>query len=308
MVVFIICYLINPTIACGQSATASANEQPFFNEDFWQKVTIAIVAAILSFVSSYLMFRTSERRKPRAQISFSIDTSSALGPFTDDLSEATQVLFRGTVVKHLYQVKCALRNTGNVLIRKEEIRFAFPEETRILEFCATPEPEKEIGMKVDPEYNNHVNDRRVVIDYLPKQRVLNFCFVVDGERPDLTPYPKNETEEVDFIEGELRQVRYDEDVIRRFLIIVILLWSVPETAHIIPFYQLANPVAALVEIILVGFLIPLVPRASQILAHRILRLRSEVSHTNITSRGDVIISGESPPVQTQVSDQVLLVE
>jgi hypothetical protein len=162
------------TLSTLHAQTNSPITVSFFTEDFWQKVTIAIISAILALVSSYLIFRANERSKPRAQLSYNIDMDRALSPFKQALEKDTQVLFRGSDVQNLFQIKCLVRNTGNTIVRQEEIRFSFGDTAKILDF-SPPEPEAEIGLSTDGSLNRHQTDRRISVNFLSKTKRNEPC-------------------------------------------------------------------------------------------------------------------------------------
>ncbi len=121
---------------------------------------------------------------------------------------------------------------------------------------------------------------------------MNFDFVVDGERPQLRLYAKNDKEDVDFVAGELRQIRYDEDILKRFFIIFLLLLILPDTfVSIIPIGELSGMAKGFAQIVLFAFLLPLLSRASQIIAHRILQMRNE-GYRLSANRGAIVIGGD----------------
>jgi hypothetical protein len=280
--------LLSTTNANGQ--TGPILGQSFLSEDFWQKITIAIVAAILAFSSSYLIMRFTERRKPRAQISYSINTDRALTPFKEELKKDTQVRYQNNVVQNLFLVKCVIRNTGNMVVRGEELRFSFSNSAKILDFSIFPEPEREFGLVEDNPLRRDQTERRVVIDYFPRNRELTFGFIVDGERPELKPYAKNDKEDVEFAKGELQQAKYDEEIVGRSIILVFLLIALPHLAELIPVYGLSGLLAGIIQISLLGFLLPLLPRLSQILARRLLHPFQEAglhAHDSLIIQGTV---------------------
>ena len=64
-----------------------------------------------------------------------------------NVRKRVKVFYDSEEIDNLYDIKFYLENIGNQVIKSEEIRFRFPEETRILDFSFDPEPVQE--MKVE---------------------------------------------------------------------------------------------------------------------------------------------------------------
>lgn len=77
------------------ATTGSSNGTPFVLNDFWQKVSLAVLAAVLGFVCSYVLEPRKERREPTRRLTYDVEVRSGMSAIPSDLRDRIQVLYGG---------------------------------------------------------------------------------------------------------------------------------------------------------------------------------------------------------------------
>jgi hypothetical protein len=181
-----------------QSQTSSPEAASFFNTDFWQKVILAILSATLAFVSGYVLAGINRKRQEtEKKLSYSLSIENGLVKIEKDIRERVKVLYDSEEIENLYNVSFDLENTGATVVKSQEIRFAFTEDTRILDFSFEPKPEPE--MKVEKiEAGLRSFERKCKIGQIERGQKLSIRFTTTSksELQEVKLHPYNEVGDV----------------------------------------------------------------------------------------------------------------
>jgi len=71
---------------------ASPPDESLFTKDFWVKVTIAVISAILAFLSAYILAQLKQRKEPKKQLSYNVSIREGLVEVKKDVREKVKVL------------------------------------------------------------------------------------------------------------------------------------------------------------------------------------------------------------------------
>jgi hypothetical protein len=193
---------------------------------------IAVLAAILGFVSAYAINQIQRRQEPRKQLSWELHSEQAQLQVSSEIEERVSVLYRDTRVKNLTAVSCTILNTGNRSVKNEQIRFNFGDRTNALEHSLYPPPEPELGaVQVD---NHGLTDRDFVyrIGQLEVGEQVGFLFVLASQDPIVSPAPPHATNEegdVKFIRRGIERIVADQEHLRPFLLALFAFIVIPLT-------------------------------------------------------------------------------
>jgi hypothetical protein len=164
----------------------------FFNTTFWQNVAVAILSAVLAFLSGYAL--------------------------ADEL------------IDNLYNVEFELENTGDTVVKSQEIRFEFPEDTRILDFSFDPEPEPEMGVtKIETGEGLKPHERKCRIGQIERGQKVGFQFAATNKADiqEVKIHPFNEIGDVEFSPREIAKQMSDKEQVTKFLIYSIFYLLIP---------------------------------------------------------------------------------
>ncbi len=236
------------------------------SEDLTQKIGLAFLSAILGFGVALILDWMRKRREARAQISWEGETSQGLLSIKTEVRQRVQVLYDQGPVEGLFAVTCRLVNTGNQNIRKHSFRFAFPEESRVLEAYSDPAPEPEIGLAEVTGESLPATQRKYRIVQFPQGSDLSFKFLIDSQEPPVwTVYSFSDEGDVQFQSREAGRTREDVEQLRPFLVLLFLLLVVPPILADVP-GDLGNLANASARIVLVACLAFYLRPVSKIIA------------------------------------------
>lgn len=99
--------------------------------------------AILSFVSSYVIFRLS-KKKEKKEISYDLKITNGLLNIKEVIKNDTKVLFKNNPADKLSYIEIDFYNSGDYVIKNQEIRLECPVQNQILEIIYEPKLEPEL--------------------------------------------------------------------------------------------------------------------------------------------------------------------
>ena len=190
---------------------------------------VAILAAILGFVSAYAIYQIQRRREPRKQLSWELHSREAQLEVSSEIKERVSVLYRDIRVQNLTAVICVVANTGNRVVKNEQVRFNFGDRAQVLEHSLYPAPEPELGVVqvYDPGLTSL--DYVYRIGQLEVDDQVRFLFVLSSQNPIDPPAPhaKNEEGDVKFIRRGTERIVADQEHLRPFFIALFAFLVVP---------------------------------------------------------------------------------
>ena len=243
--VFVIC-----SVNC--NAAEEANESVSFSlgGDFLEKIVIAIVTAIFTFLSiSFLEYR-KQKRKPKKQLSYDTEIKEDLVAVERNIKEKVKVLYSDQLIENLYHVACDVENTGNMVVKDHYIRFEFPKGTDIVDSFFEPTPEREINVEELQDPDLELHEKRYRIGHLECKQQVGYRFILTGStRVDPKLHPFNEAGDVDFVHRSIRRISEEMDDITGFVTLFLLFLIIPPLFYIIP-SELGSMAAGVVRLII----------------------------------------------------------
>ncbi len=141
---------------CGIASEALPTQSSFFEQEFWEKVTVALVSAVLAFIGSFILLQFQKRRESKKMLSYDTFIRKGLVEVEEDVKEKVKVLYEGNEIKDLYHVACNVQNTGNTVVTNQYLRFEFSVGTSIVDKYYDPEPERELAVEESTDTNGSI--------------------------------------------------------------------------------------------------------------------------------------------------------
>lgn len=246
----------------------------FSNKAFWEKFTIIIITAIISFLSSYVLARKKQRREPKKQLSYDAVINKGLVEIAKDIRSKIKILYNEVEIESLFNTICNIKNTGNTVIKDQYIRFEFSQGTNIIEFFFDPIPEREIGVEEIKEDVLNKNEKRFLIKHLEKEQQVNFRFILtNNQNIKLSLHPFNEMGDVDFIPRAIGKIADEKFYVARFLMLYLVFLIVPRVLYIIPF-GFGDIAAGLSRLAILFFILPNIKPFIEVISEIIFQLYS----------------------------------
>jgi hypothetical protein len=232
--------------------------------------SLAAFTAICGFIFAVILQRVQDHRAPRKGISWDVEIERP-AQLDNDEDNRIGILYNGSPVKDLFQVRILVENTGNTLIRNEYVRFRMPSGARLLEMAPDPAPEQELGVSEDESFASGPTERRYKIGHLEAGQSVSFLIVTDGGTwyswHDIHPY--NEEGGVPFQQRDIARAKEDAEEVQpfirnlaAFLLLTILVSITPSPA------SYAFSALALIPCISILIAAPRILRVAQQLMHR----------------------------------------
>lgn len=285
------------TSAC--TTAAAAPTIGGFGPDFWQKVTIALIAAVFGFIANYALAQLRRRAEPRKQLSYDIEVDRGLVAVQQKIKEKIKVFYEGHEIGDLYHVTCNVQNSGNTVVRNQYLRFSFSPQTQIVDEYFDPEPQPEIDVRSSPTPTLKPSERRYSVAHLEKGQGVAFRFITTGSMPPtLEVHPSNEAGDVGFVPRSVTFTVGDLHHIQAFVTLFVLFWIIPPIIDsVLPFF---GPIAAaLIRLAILAIMAPHIRPFARVASDIIVRLslrrsiESRMSLVNVKEADMIDVRTES---------------
>jgi hypothetical protein len=292
-----------------QTSSSAIPAQPsdaasFFNTTFWQNVAVAVLSAVLAFLSGYALAGASKKKGSGKKLSYSLSITNGVVQVDKEVKERVKILYNDELIDNLYNVDFELENTGDTVVKSQEIRFEFPEDTRILDFSFEPEPEPEMcATKIVAGAGLKQHERKCRIGQIERGQKLGVQFAVTNKSDvqEVKIHPFNEIGDVDFSPREIAKQLSDKEQITKFLIYSIFYLLIPPIFDSILF---GYTMAGVARLIILFNLFKLIAPFSEAIADVITRFASfaidsgKVRYIDINGKvgESIIVTGDSNTV------------
>jgi hypothetical protein len=276
VIFFLSTLLIVSTQSLAQTPTPTASSNnTFFDKTFLQNVAVAIVSAILAFLSGYALSGLSRRQGSGKRLSYNLSLEKGLVTVEKNIKNKVKVLYEGQEVENLYHIKCDIENTGNTVVKSQYIRFEFPKGTDILDFSFDPVPEPEMKIEKISEAGLSSHEIKCRIGQIEREQRIGFRFTVTSSLDvELKLHPFNDSGDVEFSPRAVSKLANEQELITKFLTIYLMNILIPEIFDIISI-PLSDLIGGLVRLVLLIYLYPLIVPFSQAVAKIISKWSSE---------------------------------
>jgi hypothetical protein len=211
---------LNHIFVFDAATTAASNNS---SSDTLSKVVFSVGSAVLGAALSYVVALLLARRNPHKQISWEATTDRSLLAVSSEIRDNVQISYKHENINDLVAIKCRVTNTGNVVVKNEQLRFAFPDGTRILEADFAPQPERELrASRVDlPDLKD--TERMFSVGQMEASQEVSFVFMATGPRAEEWGlYHSNEEGGVDFRQRDANRIKDEQEHVRPTVIITAL--------------------------------------------------------------------------------------
>jgi len=293
----VIFFVIASSVAYAQVPNSSSNESNiFFDKSFLQNVAVALLSAVLAFLSGYALAGIGKKTRSGKKLSYSINIESGLVNVEKNIKDKVKVTYEREEIVNLSNVKFELLNSGESVVKLQDIRFEFPETTRILDFYFDPQPQPE--MKVEKIYDPSIKEfeKKCRIGHIEKDQQLGVRFIVTGDSEvSLIPHPFNENGDVEFISRSTAKTLSEKEQISRFLSLFVMYFLIPPIFS--AFSYIGELMSGVVRLTILLFLFRFIVPFSEVIADVItswlrnkdIQMSNGVSFSNISAQGDISV-------------------
>lgn len=248
-----------PTSVCFSvdSVGITKTNSSLWSNDTYEKIALAFLAAFLVFISSYLLVRRKEK-KEKKELSYEITLNEAISKKESPIAKNISLRYKGTDVHNLTFISCNIKNSGELLIKDEELRFAFTgsKDTKLLEYYLDPIPEPELGV-LEIEMDSNLLECKYKIAHLVKNSDISFYFIVSGDSPQIKIHNLNPNGDTTFNEKTINNKLGQQEELKFIISANIVLIAIFPIAHIMSLsHKVDYPSLSLMRRVVMFFLQP----------------------------------------------------
>jgi hypothetical protein len=202
-------------------AAAATSNNP--SSDTLNTVVFSVGSAILAAALSYVVAVLLARRNPHKQLSWEASTDRSLLAVSSEIRDNVNISYKGENISDLVAVKCRVTNTGNTVVKNEQLRFAFPDGTRILEADFAPQPQREFRASRVDLADLRDTERMFFVGQLEAGQEVSFELMATGPRAEeWRLYDSNEEGGVEFRQRDANRIKDEQEHVRPTVVIAIL--------------------------------------------------------------------------------------
>ena len=268
------------------AAAGSGEAASFLRSDLSEKLLVALFSALMTAVIGYWLYRLNKKKDERRTITYTAKIDQSLRPFEGKLA-AAEVRFRGKIVRNLHTARCVLTNSGNRVVRQQELRFFFGDDAEVLEFAPDATPEREWGYEAWPVGGDDPASVRIKLIYFPPGASITLGFVVAAEDPVLVLHSRNDESDVVVVEKSSQVATSEREAVRQFVFWGMIYLLLPPLFRLPlsgPFGDLA---AWAVRLAVIGFIAPTVAPLAGIVGRLLVRER-DAPGVNVSVQGSTV--------------------
>jgi hypothetical protein len=223
--------------------------------EFQQNLVVAVVGAIVGILGTVAIERMKLRREPTKRLSWDAGVHNAMVSTDDTIRRLLRLSYNDYPIEGLSSVEFRVENSGNRVVKNEQLRFSFPPGAQIIEAVPTSQPEREMGVARRPDLEQSASEAVFTIGQLERGQSVGLRLSVAAR--DVAGWKvvaHNEEGDVDFHERAAARRREDREHVPAFFRLAFLTFTVP------PLAALLGYVGQLAAVVLgVAFLISIAP-------------------------------------------------
>lgn len=265
-------FVLLPVLYLNESFAFGAGGGTAAPDPFTEKTLIALISAVLSLITGYVLLQITHRKDPHKRLSYSLERRHGVFSADDKIARHVCLTYKGRPADNITFVHCDVRNTGNTVIKRQFLRFDFGDGTRVLDAYADPPPPKEYGLEEVKDDDLQFYEKRFLIQHLEKDQKINFRFVLSqAQEHGVQIFPYNEEGDVALATDSVSHAADDKKKVQQFVFYWLLLLIVPPIFRFAPGY-ISDLAVTLVHLILAAALLPLFKPIARIVSSVVVAL------------------------------------
>lgn len=249
----------------------------WINDAFWQQLTVGLAGGLLGIVGTIIAAKIS-KGKPKAELSYKLEVQRALPEVGEELASHVSISYKGQPVPALYIVSCTIENTGNTLVKGQEIRIDLSPTPFILDKYLTSNPQPEWGIEALPDTDNPARPGYRLGHLAPKRKVTFRIICAASEEPKATLLDFHPSEVVTVLPRAITAQADSRSRSRIALTLLLSLLIVPQAFQILG--STGNLATNIVRLGLIVALIPFTPSLIHALVNLLFRSEPRVELEN----------------------------
>lgn len=192
-------------------------------------------------------------------------------------------------------MKLEVENTGNSVVKSEEIRFEFSQGSRIIDFYFDPQPHPE--MKVEKLDDSGLKDceKKCRIGHIERNQALGVRFIFSSDSEiKLIPHPYNENGDVEFSSRSATKILNERDQVAKFLSLLIMYFVIPPVFSLFDPSPLVENMAGVARLVILlslfRFIVPFSKVIAELISTRLNKDSQALAFTGCSLEGDITVN------------------
>jgi len=242
----------------------------FFDKTFSQNVAVTVLSAVLAFLGGYALAGISTKSGSGKRLSYSLDIETGLVNIEKNIKQRVKILYENKEVINLSNLRFDIENTGNSVVKSQEIRFEFSSEARILDFYFDPQPLPEMKVEQISDPGLREFERKCRIGHIEKGQKLGMRFIVTSDSEiKLIPHPYNENGDVEFLSRSTTKTLSEREQVANFLTLLIMYFVIPPVFSLFSLSPFSESIAGVVRLVILLVLFRFIVPFSEVIAELI---------------------------------------
>jgi len=219
-------FILNSLTAFAETTIVTTKLSETGNQ-LYSGIIVALITAILSFIIAYF-FYIKKLKEQKKQLSYDLEIKNGLVEVENFIKKDISIKYKGQSTENLHHVLCYVQNTGNKVIKNQQIRFNFTSDNRIAThfFDSPPLPELNISIQNESE-----NELIYQIGHIEKGQRIGFGFIISGKDVNINNiniYPFNDEGDIEFLAKSIAKIYGEKEIILQFIVISAVLIFIPD--------------------------------------------------------------------------------
>ncbi|KND31575.1 hypothetical protein IQ63_25800 [Streptomyces acidiscabies] len=196
--------------------------------EFQQNLVVAVVGTVVGVLGTVAIERVKMRREPVKRLSWEAEVHNAMVSTDDSIRQRLRLSYNGVSIDGLSSIEFRVENTGNRVVKDEQLRFRLPTGAQVIEATPTSAPEREMGVVRRPEREQDAGE--VVFSVAQLERGQTLALRLSVSAPDVSGwkvFAHNDEGDVEFHERSAARRKQDREHVPTFFTLAFLLVAVP---------------------------------------------------------------------------------
>lgn len=197
----------------------------WYQDGFASEALKILATGIVTFIISYILLRLQKQRRDKKQISYDLEIKNGLLEVDESIKQHVGISYKAHPAVNLTMVGVNVQNTGDLLIKDQQIRFTFGNSNRIVDTFFEPNVDPELFL-IELESKNTF-EKKYNIGHFEKNQSVNYRFIIEGDPVDIKLTPYNEEGNVEFNPRSVNKQKDERSILQNFFLIGFFFFTIP---------------------------------------------------------------------------------
>lgn len=197
----------------------------WYENEFTTEALKILTTGIITFIVSYVIFRLEKQKKEKKQISYDLEIKNGLLEIDESIKQNVEISYKNHPSIDLTMVTVSIQNTGDLIIKDQQIRFTFNDSNKVVDTFFEPNVQPELFLT--ELKSNNTFEKKYNIGHFEKSQSITYRFIVEGDNVDVKLIPFNQEGNVEFNNRSINKEKDEKSTLQNFFIIGFFYFTIP---------------------------------------------------------------------------------